>query len=488
MASKYAILSEQRHRELYSRHMGEISPFDAGIPLLDIGDETIQEIYYFRWHTYCQQIKETPLGYVVTEFLPPVPWAGIYNTINCPAGHHFYEGRWLHNRQYLKDYAAFWFTPEAEPRKYSFWAADAISAACRVWGDTETADRLYPKLKENYAAWEKSHGRDCGLFFQIDNYDGMEYSIGGSGLRPTINSYMYADAIALSQSAARLGLTADADEFTQKAAALKEKINAILWDPAAEFYKTCAETGDHSPVDVRELVGYIPWCWNIPEEAMGSAWKFLNDPNYFAAPYGPTTAERNHPDFMKEFDHECLWNGPSWPFATTQTLNALANLLTDYRQEHLTNSHYFRLLRQYAACHYLEEDGKRLPFIDENLDPFTGRWLARDILHRIRPARTDRDRGKDYNHSAFCDLVLSGLGGIRFAPGMVTAQPLFAPEDLPWLCIDGIRHGDRYITLLWDRDGTRYGKGPGLRLLIDGIEKAASPTLTRLEAQLSSYT
>ena len=33
-----------------------------------------------------------------------------------------------------------------------------------------------------------------GLFYQIDDRDGMEFSAGGSGARPTINSYMYGDA------------------------------------------------------------------------------------------------------------------------------------------------------------------------------------------------------------------------------------------------------------------------------------------------------
>ena len=57
------------------------------------------------------------------------------------------------------------------------------------------------------------------------------------------------------------------------------------------------------------------------------AWQQLTDPNGFAAPFGPTTAERRHPRFNERHNHECLWNGPSWPFATTQTLVALANLL-----------------------------------------------------------------------------------------------------------------------------------------------------------------
>lgn len=482
MAEKYHILNEAAIKQKYARQMGDISPFDAGIPLVELADKTIEEIYYFRWHTYCQQIKKTPRGYVVTEFLPDVPWAGAYNTINCPAGHHFYEGRWLHERKYLTDYAAFWFTPEAEPRRYSFWAADSILKACRVWGNYTAVEALYTPLKENFLAWEASHGRDCGLFFQTDNYDGMEYSIGGSGLRPTINSYMYADAVALAQIAARLGKDGEAADWKAKAEALQGRINELLWDPETVFYKTRAEDKDYALADVREQIGYIPWCWNIPEADMSAAWKFLNDENHFAAPYGPTTAERCHPDFMKEFDHECLWNGPSWPFATTQTLTAMGNLLRDYDQSYVNKTDYYRLLHQYAACQYIEENGEKRPFIDENLDPFTGRWLARDILHAWD--REDKDRGRDYNHSAFCDLVLSGLAGLRFAEDRLTAEPLFGEEDLAWFCADGIRHKDRYITLLWDRDGTRYGKGRGLKLYVDGEEKATAPEPTKLEITL----
>src|SRR5690606_41087738 len=54
---------------------------------------------YFRWWTYRKHLKRTPEGYIITEFLPEVPWSGKYNTINCPAGHHFYEGRWLQDRK-----------------------------------------------------------------------------------------------------------------------------------------------------------------------------------------------------------------------------------------------------------------------------------------------------------------------------------------------------------------------------------------------------
>ena len=75
----------------------------ANIPLFECPDKDFERTYYFRWWTYRKHVKETPDGYVITEFLPKVPWSGKYNTISCPAGHHFYEGRWLRDPKYLDD-------------------------------------------------------------------------------------------------------------------------------------------------------------------------------------------------------------------------------------------------------------------------------------------------------------------------------------------------------------------------------------------------
>ena len=100
----------------------------ANVPLFECSDGDIEQTYYFRWWTYRKHIKKTPDGFVITEFLPKVGWSGKHNTISCPAGHHFYEGRWLHDPRYLDDYSEFWFRKGGEPRRYSFWAADALYA------------------------------------------------------------------------------------------------------------------------------------------------------------------------------------------------------------------------------------------------------------------------------------------------------------------------------------------------------------------------
>lgn len=468
----YSILNFGEQKAKFSQNLGEISPFDAGIPLFECSDEVITEIYYYRWHSFCKHIRKTPEGHVVTEFYPPVPWAKKYNTINCPAGHHLYEGRWLHNKTYISDYIRFWFyDDEAQQRQYSFWAADSVYAVCLLYGDFSLAFELYDKLKENYFGWEKEKLLDNGMFYQTDNYDGMEFSAGGSGIRPTINSYMYADAAALAKIAEKLGKKDDKELFEEKAKSLKEKINTLLWDEKAEFFKTLAEEKNYTLTDMREEVGYVPWYFNIPTEEKGGAWKFLFDEKHFAAPFGPTTTERCYPDFMKWFDHECLWNGPSWPFATAQTITALANYLCNYERadEFCDKKEYQTLLHTYANSQYDIKDGKKVPYIDENLDPFTGEWLARKLLTEMKDPPGGIERGEDYNHSTYCDLVLSGLCGIRPKDdGKIEIYPLFDEEKTDYLCADGVLCHGKQISLVWDKLGNRYGLGKGLFVLCDG--------------------
>lgn len=74
------------------------------IPRFECPDKEIEEIYYYRWWIFRKHIKETPSGYVITEFLPNVGHAAKYNTIACAAGLHVDEGKWLNNKKYISDY------------------------------------------------------------------------------------------------------------------------------------------------------------------------------------------------------------------------------------------------------------------------------------------------------------------------------------------------------------------------------------------------
>jgi predicted GH43/DUF377 family glycosyl hydrolase len=454
------------------------------IPLFDCPDEDIAEIYYFRWWTYRKHIKETPAGFIITEFLPPVGWAGEYNSIDCAAGHHFHEGRWLADPRYLDDYSIFWFRKGGEPRRYSFWAAESLWARYLVTGDDGLIKELLPDLISNYEAWERDHRDTNGLFWQTDDRDGMEMSIGGNGCRPTINSYMYGDAMAIANIAALSGQKEVAENFRSRAAEIKLLVQEKLWDPAKKFFKVLPRGRDARLCDAREELGYTPWYFNLPDADKAAAWSQLMDTNGFCAPFGPTTAERRSPGFRISYQgHECQWNGPSWPFATSVTLTALANLLDNYEQSTVSRQDYFDLLKTYAKSQHLRlDDGRVVPWIDEDLNPTNGDWIARTLLKR-RGSEIP-ERGKDYNHSTYCDLVISGLVGLRSrADGIVEVNPL-APSTWDYFCLDQVRYHGRWLTILWDRTGEHYKKGRGLGLFADGTEIAAADTLSRLAVAL----
>jgi hypothetical protein len=456
------------------------------IPLFDCPDKVLEEIYYFRWWTYRKHIKQTPDGFIITEFLPEVPWAGKDNSISCAAGPHIYEGRWLRDPKYLDDYATFWLRKGGRPRSYSFWIADALWNRCLVTGDTREVKDLFPDLVANYREWEKSHLGTNGLFWQTDDRDGMEVSIGGNGYRPTINSYMFADARATANIADLLGQPDAAAEFRAKAARLKQLVQEKLWNAEQQFFETLPNQPSGSTlVNVRELHGFTPWYVNLPDAGYEIAWKQLMDTNGFYAPFGPTTAERRHPGFQLSYaGHECQWNGPSWPFSTAITLTALANVLNNDQQTVISKRDYLSLLQIYAKSQHLTRtDGKVVPWIDENLNPITGDWMARTILKAW--SNPLYERGKDYNHSTFCDLIISGLVGLRpRADDLVEVNPLVPEGMWDYFCLDKIAYHGHLLTILYDQSGQRYGQGKGLRVFADGKPIASSPDIKRVTGRL----
>ena len=441
----------------------------ANAPLFECPDRELQEIYYFRWHVYRRHIRQTPDGYVITEFLPDVPWAGKYDSISCAAGHHFYEGRWITDPKYLDDYARFWFRRGGEPRRYSFWATDAIWARYLVNGDKRFIVDLLPDLVRNYKAWESDHLDASGLFWQIDDRDGMEYSVGGSGYRPTINSYQFGDAMAIARIAQLADQPQLAAEFRERAGRIKDLVQRKLWNGEAQFFETVPR-GKQDTVNVREEIGFVPWYFNLPDAGYETAWKQLMDPSGFWAPFGPTTAERRSPRFRFPANHDCLWNGPSWPYATTQTLVAMANVLNNYKQDVVSKSDYLAVLRAYAKSQH--KNGK--PWIAEDLDALTGQWIV------------DLPRSVDYNHSAYCDLIITGLIGLRpRADDAIEVNPL-APADWDYFALDHVRYHGRILSIFFDRTGSRYHRGAGLHVLADGKEIAASATVQKIVASDTS--
>lgn len=460
----------------------------ANVPMFDCPDKQLEQTYYFRWWTFRKHIRRAPAGRVITEFLAPVNHAGPHNTISCAFGHHIAEGRWLHDQRPLDEYTRFWFRsgPDGKPaphfHKYSSWAAAALYDRYLVTLDRDFIVDLLDDLIADYAVWETEKSRLDGMFWQFDVRDGMEESISGSrtakNVRPTINSYMAANARAISRIATLAGRDDVAELFRKKAESLRDKLKSQLFDDDTEFFKVQFEDGTLS--GAREEIGFVPWMFSLAEPAQAAAWKQIKDPGGFLAPCGLTTAERRHPDFRTHGTGTCEWDGAVWPFATSQTLTGLANLLRGPDQPYVTRRDYFDQLVTYSRSH--QQNGK--PYIGEYHDEITGEWL-------IKGPKAERSRY--YNHSTFCDLVIGGLVGlVPRKDDTIEVDPL-VPTDGPtgkpawdWFCLDGVPYHGHEVTIVWDRDGTHYGRGAGLAIWVDGAGVARSPHLARLTAKLPS--
>jgi len=449
------------------------------IPFFECPDREVEEIYYFRWWSFRKHLVSTPKGFVVTEFLPPMRHAGEFNTISCAVGHHLAEGRWIRDQRYLDNYVRFWLRgngekPEPHLHRFSSWFAAAVWDRYLVNADRKLMVELLDDLVADYHAWERERGLTNGLFWQHDVEDGMEESISGSrkdkNRRPTINAYMYGNARGISRIAGVAGKMDLAREFETKADQLKKLVQEKLWSADDNFFETRRADGGFSRAC--EEIGFIPWYFHLPDAGYEGAWKQLTDRNGFDAPHGITTAERRHPLFRSHGCCKCEWDGTVWPFATSQTLTALANLLQDYSQSSISKNDYFAAFMKYVRCQRF--DGK--PYIGEYLDETTGQWL-----------KGKQERSRYYNHSTFADLVITGLIGLRPCEAdRVEVHPLLPENAWDWFCVDGLKYHGKDLAVVWDRDGSRYKKGKGLRVMADGKVLGQRDDLEKLTVKLPS--
>jgi hypothetical protein len=440
------------------------------IPLLDCPDREVAELYYYRWWSFRKHLVQTLDGFVFTEFLTrPAP-------VSSALGHQIAEGRWLHDQNYLDDYVAYWFrdaTRRQQMHKYSSWLAAALYQRYLVTGDRDFLLRRLDDFARDYQQWEQERWLTNGGFWQYDVRDAMEESISGSrtnqNLRPTINSYMFANAQAIARIARLAGNKKLAADFDARAAQLKKLTEEQLWNPAAKFFEVRRDDGNFS--GAREELGFIPWMFGLPgrDKKYAAAWAQFADPQGFRAPGGITTAERRHPAFRTHGSGHCEWDGAVWPFATSQTLTALANYLRSGGGG-VTRNDYFDALLTYV--HSQHANGK--PYIGEYLDETTGQWI-----------NGKNDRSRYYNHSTFADLIITGVVGlVPREDRTVEINPLLPPGAWNWFCLDGVEYHQHRLTIIWDQDGTHYGRGRGLRIFADGKEIAHGKKLAKLTGEL----
>lgn len=474
------------------------------VPLFDCPQRNFEEMYYFRWWTLRKHIENTPVGYAMTEFLVPRSYADKYNLIASGVGHHIHESRWIRDGKYLDGILNTWYhgnggKPMAKINFYSSWMPASIWERYLVDGNRKEFKSLLNDLDKEYQQWD-DHRWSNGLYWQYDVRDAMEETISGGrkekNARPSINSYMYGNAMGIAQMAKTIGYQNLARKYEAKADTLKHLVETQLWDGDHQFFevykpnageaKEVATKRSFQPsgnaavsAKVREAIGFLPWYFNLPadEAKFAEAWKQAADSKGFSAPYGQTTAERRHPQFRSHGVGKCEWDGAIWPFATAQTLTAMANFINNYQVKPSAlavsskgsldmDSLYFNEMEKYVQSQSMR--GK--PYIGEYLDETTGYWL-----------KGDQERSRYYNHSTFCDLIITGIVGLRpRADQTIEVRPIIPVGKWQYFCLDKVRYHGHDLTILYDQDGSRYHVGKGLQVWVDGKLAGQRDTLGKL--------
>jgi len=263
-----------------------------------------------------------------------------------------------------------------------------------------------------------------------------------------------------------------------------------MWNSSFEHFidrhyesTQCAQYWDF--IRGRELAGYVPWLHDLPDDLAiyAQSWKHLLDSDKLAGPFGLRTVEPSYEYYMKQYRYdaetgrrECQWNGPVWPYQTSQVLAALANVLDHYPKTAaegiVSASNFVDLLSQYANMHYNKNHGGYLN-LEEDYDPATGQPIV------------GLDRSSHYFHSSFIDLVISGLVGIRpSADDVLEINPLATKEKMDYFRLEGVIYHGNEVSVQWDVDGSRYGADSGFSVEVNGEVAARSENLQRLSVSV----
>ncbi|OAL05104.1 hypothetical protein IQ06DRAFT_333323 [Phaeosphaeriaceae sp. SRC1lsM3a] len=492
-----------------SQYFGNDAPwYRDRIPFFESSDEDITDVYYYRWNIFRAHQRDLgDYGFISTEFLNDVGWQTTpWASLNDATGFHLLEGRWCRDRRFKEDYATFILGPDSNRRQFSETMAAAVWQGYLVDGMAEDAIARLDNMQIVYNAWNDSYDTSKGLYYVEPIRDATEYTIssidasngtdgffGGDSFRPSINAFQYANARAIASLAAlKGGMNATVELYNSRAEAIKARTQEALWNSTFEHFIDRFQVNNENvtywnPIRGRELVGMVPWTHSLPDDTpeYAKAWRHVLNTSELAGEHGLRTVEPSYEYYMRQYRYvddngllhqpECQWNGPVWPFQTTQVISGLANFLNDYptgtSSGIISAADHTNLLRQYTKLHYNPERGSILD-LEEDYYPDTGYPIV------------GLKRSPHYFHSGYVDLILSGLVGIRpSTDDVLDVNPLLDGSISYFRAERVIYHGHE-IAVQWDEDGSHYG-AVGLQVEIDGKVAASSPNLTRLSIPLT---
>lgn len=174
------------------------------IPTFLSSNEDFTETYNYRWWAISKHLRKWKGVWVFTEFFGWPGHGSRSGAIPCPAGHQFYDLRWMRDPQYLQSYVDFYMSGFAsknnqregfpfhgrssrpESHHYSSWMIDGVEAFLKVHPNENWRDEVLPHMEKHQQVWDdkftvqKPGAKTDGMYRILDLYDGNEFTISAS--------------------------------------------------------------------------------------------------------------------------------------------------------------------------------------------------------------------------------------------------------------------------------------------------------------------
>ncbi|TKA32413.1 hypothetical protein B0A50_01519 [Salinomyces thailandicus] len=483
------------------------------IPFIDVPDEILQDVYYYRTSVIKRHLKwaHEGHGWVVTEFIHPVSWASKFQTIPDSAPHHVIELRWLRDLNFVKNLIEQYTRGGVEKVSgitYTHYMHRAILEHAEVTGDVAFLVAQLEGMIDMYYLWNATVDNTTGLYHRIPLSDAQEYSlpgylVGGPGgeamqewndfglsaaqgggndydliwlgpetYRPNFNAYMVAGAKAISSVAKLAGKASLAENWSAYADALYGRMEDMLYSEELNFWIDVVE-GSNLRCEGREVIGYFPYRFDVgTNETQVRGLEAGLTPEHFLTEFGPTTLEQDNPYYtaLKNSTNCCVWNGQSWPFSTSIYLGTLARIAREGLSEVITPAFFQQEMGKYVRTNY--KDG--VPYTAESHFPTLNRWSGDTTNH-----------SEHYLHSTYLDNVFTNLFGIIPAFGDEFVMKPLVPSNWSYFAIENLPYHGSLLTIIWDQDGTHYSNASaGLTLYSNATLFHHQPHLTPINITL----
>lgn len=405
-----------------------------------------------------------------------------------------------------------------ESHHFSSWMIDGIEAYLKIHPDDQWLHHMLPAMEKHQQVWDSlftvksPDAKTAGMYKILDLYDGMEFSLsavlgliasdGAYGLytkenwrnyylgwgttdlaarssqareypaafrkgypdyylvRPSVNSYMYANLRSLSDlyklDEKNTGVRErKSDLYAARAVKLRDKVLNTLWNDDDQFFNTYS-AGDNRfgkpdyEARVRESVGYTPWYFNmIPTgsyQKYGRAWEMFSSTKGFYNTSGMTTAERQHPYYNEQ---SYAWNGRGWPFQNSVVYKGFANYLRNYKKD--VTSADKELLYDYVEK-LAKMHGSGQLNIGEWYIPSDGKTFGGE---------------QDYFHSTFPDIIIADLLGFKPShENKFSIHPLLPEGKWDYFYLGNISYHSHEIDIVWKKDWDPAMAGNQSRLCV----------------------